>query len=329
MSDLDALPYDLELPRICELINAKRYKRVGLQLPEGMKVHAQAIATHISTHTGALVLTSGKPSYGACDIGLNMDVDYLVHFGHARMLAPEVPHYFAECRSKLDVSEIVGKATDELHGAVGVLTTVQHVDKIPSITEILIHNDLKPHIGRPSERTRYTGQVLGCDFTAARTITNDVDSYLYVGSGDFHALGVALATDKEVRIADPERREVRVIGELRERTLRRRSAAIAKAADADAFCVIIGEKRGQCRLALALRLKRLIERSGKRAQLVALDEIRPELLYPFAADCYVCTACPRIPIEDQAVYDRPMLTAPELEIALGHRKFEDYVMDEI
>lgn len=41
------------------------------------------------------------------------------------------------------------------------------------------------------------------------------------------------------------------------------------------------------------------------------------------------TACPRIAIDDSQVYDRPLLNPSELEIALGEREWEDYVLDEI
>ncbi|MBO7204879.1 MAG: diphthamide synthesis protein, partial [Candidatus Methanomethylophilaceae archaeon] len=46
-------------------------------------------------------------------------------------------------------------------------------------------------------------------------------------------------------------------------------------------------------------------------------------------DAYVCTACPRIAMDDALRYDRPMLTPPELEVALGIREWDDYVFDQI
>ena len=45
------------------------------------------------------------------------------------------------------------------------------------------------------------GQVLGCNFSAIKNL--DADAFLYVGSGNFHALGIKLFTDKPVIVADP------------------------------------------------------------------------------------------------------------------------------
>ena len=41
------------------------------------------------------------------------------------------------------------------------------------------------------------------------------------------------------------------------------------------------------------------------------------------------TACPRIAIDDSAMYKKPVITPQELEIVLGLRDWDDYLMDEI
>ena len=52
-------------------------------------------------------------------------------------------------------------------------------------------------------------------------------------------------------------------------------------------------------------------------------------LLPYDLDAFVMTACPRIAIDDSAMYKKPVLTPDELEIVLGLREWDDYQMDEI
>jgi 2-(3-amino-3-carboxypropyl)histidine synthase len=60
-----------------------------------------------------------------------------------------------------------------------------------------------------------------------------------------------------------------------------------------------------------------------------MDEIGPEALLPYQVEAYVSTACPRLAIDDQARYRRPLLTPVEMEIALGERDWSEYEMDTI
>jgi 2-(3-amino-3-carboxypropyl)histidine synthase len=157
-----------------------------------------------------------------------------------------------------------------------------------------------------------------------------VENFIYIGSGNFHPLGVALATGKRTFAVDPLLREVRDIGPLKEKILRQRYARIAKAREGKTFGIIIGEKRGQMRKGLAFRLKKMLEEKGKRAYLLYLGEITPENLLPFRKlHAFVNTACPRISIDDAAKFKKPLLTPAELEIALGERDWEDYELDEM
>ncbi len=49
----------------------------------------------------------------------------------------------------------------------------------------------------------YAGQVSGCNYSNAKSIASEVEAFLFVGGGMFHALGIALGTSKPTIIADP------------------------------------------------------------------------------------------------------------------------------
>ncbi len=324
--------YDFRLDEVLEKIKEIDAKVVGLQFPEGLKIHAVSVAERIENETGAVALISGDPCYGACDVSdTHMEglVDLIVHFGHIEFpINYKVPVLFIEAYSKIDINNILIKSLKFLQNykKIGVVTTIQHLHLINQMKDLLTQNG-KEVVTKEGAGTK-KGQVLGCNFSAIKDV--DADAFLFVGSGNFHALGITLFTEKPVFIADPYMNEVRTIEEFRGKILRIRFAKITKAADAQKFGIIVSSKRGQFRLDLAKSLKNMINKEKKEAFIIMLDNVSPDLLLPYMdLDAFVVTACPRVAIDDANMYKKPLLTPKELEIVLNKRKWEDYKIDEI
>jgi 2-(3-amino-3-carboxypropyl)histidine synthase len=324
--------HELEIDRVVAKINELKAETVGLQFPEGLKVHAIKVARQIEHETGATVIISADPCYGACDVAdddMKDSVDVLVHFGHRPLpINYDLPVIFVDARSNMEVLESVGNAMSLLEGyrRIGLVTTTQHLHLLDEIADFLEQNGKDVLISEGVGTTR--GQVLGCNFSAIKNI--DADAFLYVGSGNFHALGIKLFTDKLVVVADPYLGEAREIDDFADRILRIRSARIAKAMDAERFGIIVSSKKGQSRLELAKSLKNMLEEEGREGYILFFDDVSPNLLLPFMdLDAFIMTACPRIAIDDSKMYKKPLLTPKELEITLGRRKWEDYEIDEI
>ena len=318
---------DFEVERIVALVRENRARVLQLQFPEGLKRYGPGVAKRIKERVNVTILLSGNPCYGACDLDYDTEADLLVHFGHAEI--PELAAHrvcFVEVRSDVDVIPTVNDARALITGQrVGLVTNVQHVHTLDSVRRRLESAGLQCSIGFGDGRVKYQGQVLGCNYSSARAI--DVDEYLYIGSGTFHALGVALATGKRVIVADPFLRKTSIADV--ELIMKQRYALIAKAMDAHAFCVLVGTKAGQKRFHLAYELvEKAIER-GYDAYMVTINEVTPWTLYQFPAEAYVNTACPRIAIDDIRLFKAPMLTPIEFEMILGRRDLSAYALDEI
>ncbi len=319
-----------ETDRLLEVIRGRNAKTVGLQFPVGLRTKAVELAQEIEAKAGVACLVSADPSFGACDIA-EMPVDLIVHLGHAPM-----PHlrynrvFFYDLPGPaLSSFAFVDAAEPLLPRRVGLLTTTQFRGWLLQIKEHLEKAGHEVRIGEPDRRVAYAGQLLGCDYHTAETVAQDVDGYLYIGTGEFHPLGVAFLTDKPVVIADPERGSARSLADLKDRVLRQRWAAIARAHDAQVFGIIVSKKIGQARMEMAQELKGLAERHGRKATIFLLDMVSPDFLEGYRVDAWVNTACPRIAIEDILQYKKPLLTPPEFEIVLGERKPEAYAFDEI
>jgi len=318
--------FDFELEQVIKIVKDKGCKKVGLQFPEGFKRQAVDAAREIEKETRASVIISGNPCFGACDIDTDLrdKVDVLFHFGHAGMGEHENV-VFMEARSDTDVIPATQAALSLLKARrIGLVTTVQHVHKLEEVVEFLKENGKEAVIGKGSPRVRYPGQVLGCNFSAARV---DCEEYLYVGSGFFHPLGVAIATGKRVIAADPFLNKAVEVSP--EKFLRKRSGYVARSMEAKVFGIIVSTKSGQYRIKLAQRLKEMANNHGIEAFIIQMDLVTPEQLLAFKVDAYVNTSCPRVTFDDAERFHVPVLTPQEFEVVLGERKWEAVEMDEM
>jgi 2-(3-amino-3-carboxypropyl)histidine synthase len=321
--------FDFEEERIKQEILRLGAKRVLLQLPEGLKPEAPRLAKAIEKF-GALPIVSADPCYGACDLATteaeSLDVDLVIHYGHAKMLKYErVPTIYVEARATVNVDETVEKALLMLEKwrKIGLTTTVQHVQTLDAVREILVRAGKTVVIG-DSGRLNYPGQVIGCDYSNAKSIAKDVEAFLFVGGGQFHALGVALSTSKPTIVADPYEKRVYSINEQAAKIIRQRWASVEEARRAKTFAVLVGLKPGQKRFDEALGVKRKLEENGKTASLFIAKEITPEVLMEFpTVDAFVNTACPRTSLDDASKFHKPVLTINEASVVVGELSWEE------
>jgi len=103
---------------------------------------------------------------------------------------------------------------------------------------------------------------------------------------------------------------------------------MTKAMECRKVGIIVSRKIGQRRMSLAKKIKKMMEKNGRKVAIILMDEVRETIDY-LDFDCYVCTACPRIALDDDARYKKPVLTPVEAEIIAGEREWENYEFDQI
>ena len=321
--------FDFEEERIKQEIAKLGAKRVLLQLPEGLKPEGPSLAKIIEK-IGALAIISADPCYGACDLATaeaeRLGIDLIVHFGHAKLVKHEqVPTVYVEARATVTVGEVLEKAVPLLsnYSKIGLATTVQHVQTLDEAREILVRAGKTVVVGEAG-RVNYSGQVIGCDYSNVRSVANDVEAFLFIGGGRFHALGIALSTSKPTIIADPYENRAFSIDEEAQTVLKQRWACIEEAGHAKTFGVLVGLKLGQKRLDEALKVKEIAEKNGKAGFLFAIKEILPGALLEFpSVDAYVNTACPRVSLGASSKFLKPVLTVNEFMVVAGETSWEN------
>lgn len=274
--------FDFEEERIKQEIIKLGAKRVLLQMPEGLKQEALRLSK-IVEKTGALAIISSDPCYGACDVAASeaelLGADLIIHFGHSKLLKHEkVPTVYLEARATVLVDDVVISSLPLLaeYTRIGLATTVQHVQTLDSVREILTRAGKTVVIG-DAGRVNYPGQVIGCDYSNVKSIAADVECFLFIGGGRFHALGVALATSKPTIIADPYGKSAFALQLEVQKILKQRYASIEEAERAKTYGILLSLKPGQKHFDKALRIKESVEKIGKTACLLAVREILPEV----------------------------------------------------
>jgi 2-(3-amino-3-carboxypropyl)histidine synthase len=279
-----------------------------LQVPDGLKRKALKIADE----TGD-VLIDCESCYGACDLAVNeakvLGCDKIIHFGHSKLVEIDIPVDYKEIREKFDIKPLLKKIKIK-EKKIGLISTLQFIDSLKEVKDFLEKNGKIIRIGKGRI---YDGQILGCDTSSAKNIEKDVDAFLYIGSGNFHPLGLALKTEKPVYFLNLEKNKLENLKELKEKFLKQRYVAIALAKDAKTFGILVSVKPGQMNLKLAKDIKNKLESDGKKAYILVFNEIKPEKLEGFELDCYINTACPRIAIDNRTDFKKPILNPDEIE----------------
>lgn len=182
-----------------------------------------------------------------------------------------------------------------LPSKLGVVTTIQYLSEMKKIVDYLWKKEIKALV---------CGQVLGCDASAAVRHKDDVDAFLYVGTGEFHPIGVALQTGKPVFVLHPESMKIRKLGsEEVERIRKKKKGMLTKFYSSDTIGVLMTTKKGQSGVQGGLQKVQEVEKKypDKRFYYFLCDTLNFSELenFPFV-ECWLNTMCPRI-MEDISV----------------------------
>jgi len=183
---------------------------------------------------------------------------------------------------------------DKLPKKLGLVTTTQFLNKIDEIKVYLEKNGKEVFIDKLKQRN--AGQLLGCDVGAATKIQDDIDAFLYIGSGEFHPLGVALNTKKEVFTFNPVTSTFSKLNEESiEKYKKSKKANYVKFLSADNIGIMVTIKPGQYSYRKALEIKEKLEEKGKKCFIFVFDILDANEMenFPFI-DFWINTACPRI-----------------------------------
>ncbi len=303
-----------DLAKIEKSIARHGAKTVALQVPEGLKSDVCSMARQIE-ELSVDVLIFADPCFGACDVSdvlmERAGCDLAVHVGHSEIIKKlSLPVVYIEYYSSTDVAGILEKEMKKLENikTISLVTTIQHINQIDSVSNLLQKHKKKVYIGKPTV-AKYPGQVLGCDPSAALCDIGKVDCVLYFGTGRFHALGIARKTDKPVFLLSLEDGKMYDVRGEHDVYLRKKIILKHKFECSKRVCIVASSKVGQMNKNV-VKIKKKIEKMGKCAFVAVMDVIEPDKLLGMDYDIIVNTACPRI--EDDVIFRKPIINVADV-----------------
>ena len=301
--------------KIFDIIEARKPTSVALNGPDGLLPKVQDLTLKIGKKYGIPAYLLADTTWGTCDLNSNgakvLNAEILFNIGHTNSMETfEKNVIMIDAFDDISFDRVVEKCTELLLGkTISLITDSQHLNQIESIKNVLEENGVNVKIGKGSGQLN-DGQVFGCEFYPATEMIDDVDANVFLGQSNFHAAGVALATNKPTYILDPYFNEIREITDFARKLQKKTTLEIYKSVDAETFGVIVGLKEGQISKLTALKFKKELESAGKIVHLIALTDITNERLRNLKdIDAFIQVACPRISTDNR--FDKPVLSTPQ------------------
>jgi len=320
--------YEIPIEDIVRRLKQLLINRVLVQLPNGLKRLYPKIRDFLSAH-GIDSVLSLRPTWGICDLAIpeakSLGIKVVLHIGHhapPECRVDSVRVIFLTSTYIIDPSKLVYRIVKELMhrnmlstgSRVGLTCTIQHCKYLSNIIRELKKLEIDPIVSRSNKNGMMLGQVLGCDYSAATSIQNEVDMFICVAGGRFHALGLAATVDVPVIGIDPYMKSYFNASKELRKIIAQRLFILSKAMDANTFGIVLCSKHGQLNLKLAETLKERLKSLGFDVYLLVVDEVTPERLdnIPWV-EAFVSTACPRLAFEDLSFYRKPVLNPGEVK----------------
>jgi 2-(3-amino-3-carboxypropyl)histidine synthase len=301
--------------KIFEVIKERKPLSVALNGPDGLLPKVQDLALKIGKKFGIPAYLLADTTWGTCDlnsIGAKiLNAEILFNIGHTnRIEIFEKNVIMIDAFDDISFDKVTKKCIELVRGkTISLITDSQHLHQIESVKKMLEENGIDVKIGKGKGQLN-DGQVFGCEFYPATETMDKVDANVFLGQSNFHAAGVALATNRPTFILDPYFNEIQEITEFARKLQKKATLAIYKAAEAETFGVIVGLKEGQLSKLTALKFKKELENIGRTVHLIALTEITNERLRNLKdIDAFIQVACPRISTDMK--FDKPILSTPQ------------------
>jgi 2-(3-amino-3-carboxypropyl)histidine synthase len=329
------IPYVLELPD--DLDKGLAGATAMLQLPDGLKQYSREIADCLSDAIKARILIQGDSVFGACDLHYGEVsslgyVDAILHVGHTPYpdylgdrvnVNPKgrVKVFFIAARyvglpSEQTMESLLSLLRARSLRRIAVATTTQYLYAYRFAASYLRERGLEVVTFRGPASYYEEGQVIGCDYSF---VPRGVEGYVIISGGEFHALGLYLATFRPVIQLDVYKDKAYDMTGAGEKLYASRLFKVSMTMNSSRWGIIVGTKTGQHRPWVVSALEAMLSRRGLHYKELYVGTLAPQILANFDSDWYqtfVITSCPRLPIDDFNEYPKPVLTPGEAFMAI-------------
>ena len=208
--------------------------------------------------------------------------------------------------------EVLDYLSKKGYKKIGLYAAIQFCNNLDKVKEQLKEKKIIV-VTTKAKRCGVEGQLLGCDSAKdSLNLDQEVDAFLYIGDGKFHPQALAYGNEKEIICYNPKSNTFEVITkEEISANLKRAQGALVKFHSSQNIGVMITVKPGQEYFLSSLKLQ---EKYPKKKFYYFVDNnISFNQLenFPFI-DVWVNTACPRIGLDDQAMFRKGVVNLKDV-----------------
>jgi 2-(3-amino-3-carboxypropyl)histidine synthase len=326
--------YNLEIPKTIWRIRKDEYKRVALQMPEGLTMFATTICDIIERFTEAETLIMSDVTYGACCVddfsAIALGCDFLVHYGHSCLIpvdqTSDLKKLYVFVDIKMDSLHFVNNIKEHIKSerSISLVSTIQFVATLQAVATELRQEGYTIFV--PQVKPLSPGEILGCTSPAMKS-----DCMIYLGDGRFHLESAMIANPKLLAYRYEPYSKVFSQEYYDHDTMKaNRKAAIQTAQKSLKWGIILGTLGKQGNPNILYHLKEKCEKQGKEVVTVLLSEIFPQKLALMEdVGAWVQIACPRLSIDWGLAFASPLLSPYEAAVALNTVPWQEevYPMD--
>ncbi|MEM0476733.1 MAG: diphthamide biosynthesis enzyme Dph2 [Candidatus Aenigmatarchaeota archaeon] len=299
-----------EFLNIINELKKRNIKRIFIQISEGLKIKIEEIQK-IFEENDIEVIFSLEPTYGACDVrdeeAKRLGCEALIHIGHSNFgVKSSIPvfyvHYIFDVEEE-KIEKILERYENVfIYNSYAIVSSLQYINYVKYVKKFLETKNKKVYTKKVLE---YEAQILGCNVNAAKI--DEAEAIIVISEGFFYPLGLLLEIEnKPIIYIDLEKQEVRDISFLREKFRKIIAWNLVKFKEAKKVGLLVSWKKGQIFYDV-FKIKKEIEKMGKKVYIFAFDEILPEKLEGISVDFLINLACPRIFPDDIERYKIPLL----------------------
>lgn len=275
----------------------KKYKKVLIQIPEGLRNELKKIKQELE-NIGIEYVIDIESAYGYCDVhdeeAIRLGCDVILHIGHNRFgfenLNTKIPVIVQEIIYDLDkstVNKILEEGYEKIkeYSKIGIVAAIQYKKYVYYLRDLLTEKGFKVFLPR-------SFQILGCNYTNAKSIEQYIDAFLVPTHGYFYPLGLALETEKKVFSFDLEK-GIEDMESYKRKYMMKLFMNIERLKKSKKIGILVSWKKGQI-FYNPFKVKNLFKNLGKDVDILYLNEINEEKISYLDYDIFINLSCPRI-----------------------------------
>ncbi|MCS7123696.1 MAG: diphthamide biosynthesis enzyme Dph2 [Candidatus Aenigmarchaeota archaeon] len=280
-------------------------KRIFIQIADGLKQEILKIV-NILEKNGFETIVCMENNYGACDVreyeARLFKCDTILHIGHSDFgVKTKIKTIYYEFFINKDINF---KELEKInYKKIGLISSVNFIPILKRVKEYLKSIGKKVFLAKT---LRYEGQITGCNISAASMIEKKVDCFLLITSGKFYALALFQKIKKPIFVFDIDKNRLVNLSkdfEKYEKIIAWNKVVLKNATN---IGILVSWKKGQM-FGNPFKLKKLLEKVGKKCYILAFDEISEEKLEGLKLDLLINCACPRIFPDDYEKFKLPII----------------------